>query len=63
MLATLVNEVHEVAHEEGYLDLMRSLPHWGFELTLEGLTGIGWLLIGIWWQKRHDRKHHPDHVK
>ncbi len=27
-------------HEETYLDLMMSLPHWGFELTLELLTAV-----------------------
>lgn len=25
---------------ESYSDLLRSAPHWGFELTLEALTGI-----------------------
>lgn len=25
---------------ESYFDLMRSAPHWGFELTLEALSGL-----------------------
>jgi hypothetical protein len=44
--------------EESYLDLMMSLPHWGFELTLEALTGLLVYPLIRWGHKRlNDRLH------
>jgi hypothetical protein len=48
--------------EESYLDLMRSAPHWWFELTLEALTALaGYLILKPLlrrWIQRHDEQHH-----
>ena len=44
--------------EESYLDLMTSIPHIMFELSLEIMTGLVLAPIFRWALRRHDKKTH-----
>ena len=43
---------------ESYWDLMTSVPHIMFELSLEVLTGLVLVPIFKWAIRRHDREQH-----
>lgn len=46
--------------DESYFDLMRSLPHWGFEITLELLTGLLVYPLIRWGHNRLNERLHRE---
>lgn len=49
---------------ETFLDLVRDLNHWGFEIVSDAVFGIVLYPAGTWlWRRalrRHDAEHHAD---
>lgn len=44
--------------DESYWDLMRSVPHWMMEFTVEIVTGIVFAPVWRLIMRKHDAKHH-----
>lgn len=43
---------------ETYLDLLKSGPHWLFEIT----TDVAFFIAGLLWVKAHDIRKHSGHT-
>lgn len=59
-LIDMVVSVSQTAPEESYGDLMRSVPHWLFEVTLELITAPVAFVIGWLWRQGLLRHLHRD---
>jgi hypothetical protein len=63
VIRTVVLTSPNLLGAETYLDLMRDVPHWCFELTVEVVSGVAaWPLARRLWRwalRRHDEVEHP----
>lgn len=65
MIRTVLSSANLLVASETYLDLMRDVPHWCFELTVEVVSGVAaFPLARRLWRfalRRHDEQEHaPD---